>query len=223
LSNEDQSVLADYGPSSGSAEKAYEVVVQALNNLIAGPCIYSEDRFKGIIVRGEANALMHQLPEGSMLARLNRVLLEDAYPVELSRNLKAGRPTIRIGDPVVLTIAFTNMSTNETFYVANAYQIVNDLRYAFELVTPSGRKLTPKGSFRAVSGQQGYSLDPSRSTQLAFSYNLSAICNFDEIGIYRVVATRFVVSKVVEYGGVTGEVGFTVVSNPLSITIVSDK
>jgi len=64
-----------------------EIVVQALNKVVGGPSIYQEKRFKDVSVRTETAMLVKQKkkPTGSNLAHLNRLLLEDAFPLEITR------------------------------------------------------------------------------------------------------------------------------------------
>ncbi len=54
-----------------------------LNRMIFGPSIYEPERFKGVVLRPETRQLLAQNPQGEHLVRLNRMLLEDAYPKEL--------------------------------------------------------------------------------------------------------------------------------------------
>ncbi|HKX62563.1 MAG TPA: YhjD/YihY/BrkB family envelope integrity protein, partial [Verrucomicrobiae bacterium] len=56
-----------------------------LNKIIDGVSIYDEKRFATITVRPEIMALVEEKPEGRPLARLNRRLLEEAYPEIKSR------------------------------------------------------------------------------------------------------------------------------------------
>lgn len=85
LSNSEQLVLTNYAPSSPSAKQARDVVVKALNKIIGGPCIYEVERFKDISLWPKIADLVKQNPTGARLARLNRLLLQDAYHVELAR------------------------------------------------------------------------------------------------------------------------------------------
>jgi hypothetical protein len=87
LSNPEQILLGSNQPSERSLRQVQDVVVQALNKLIGQPCIYKPGRFRGVSLRPETTDLIKQRPTGPDLARLNRLLLEDAYPLELSRNL----------------------------------------------------------------------------------------------------------------------------------------
>ncbi|HXR06240.1 MAG TPA: NAD-dependent DNA ligase LigA [Candidatus Acidoferrum sp.] len=93
LSNPDQATLANYQPSAPSLdqEKAQKVVVQTLNKIIGETCIYESGRFRGVSLRAETINIMKESPKASNMACLNRLLLEDAYPVELSRKPYAWR------------------------------------------------------------------------------------------------------------------------------------
>jgi peroxiredoxin Q/BCP len=91
LSSSERSLLRSYQPSASGAKQAQEVVVQTLNKAIAGPCIYKDKKLKGLTVRPAAVELMKQNPKGPNLALLNRLFLEDAYPMELARKTNMDR------------------------------------------------------------------------------------------------------------------------------------
>lgn len=87
LSNQDRAVLTNYQPSGSSSYQ----VLQVLDNIIDAPCIYEVERFKGISLRPETIYLMKQSPTNLTMANLNhyflnRFLLEDAYPLALSKS-----------------------------------------------------------------------------------------------------------------------------------------
>jgi len=66
-----------------------------LDSLVGGLLIWEEGRFATVELRWETQELLERHPQGTELARLNRLLLEDAYSLELSRNLRlptAGLP-----------------------------------------------------------------------------------------------------------------------------------
>src|SRR5579864_90269 len=67
-----------------------KAVVKDLNRVIAGPSIYDKERFSGIVLRAETVQLLRQNPSGQQLARLNKLLLEDAYTVELAKSVTTG-------------------------------------------------------------------------------------------------------------------------------------
>ena len=91
LSKSEKSLLRSYELSASSAKQAQEVVVQALNKAVGGPCIYKDKKLKGISVRPATAELMKQNPKGPNLALLNRLFLEDAYPAELARKANIAR------------------------------------------------------------------------------------------------------------------------------------
>ena len=51
-----------------------------LNRLLQGPSLYDQSRFAGVILADETIQLLGENPTGEQLVRLNRWLLEDAYP-----------------------------------------------------------------------------------------------------------------------------------------------
>ena len=227
-----------YPQVAGNAQRAEDIVVRVLNRILNESNFYTSDRFKGIVLRPETGVwLSYAGYSGSRGAQvyLNRLLLEDAYPVELSRNLRPGDPTVKQGQEVTLTIAITNMSRTEIFGVPTAKEIENDSRFSFLVVSPSGKHLYPHGDPMHVRAQSIYSLDAAKLSQRIFTFPLSAICKLDEIGTYSVTAYRVVdwPDGKKEYVTVTDddgtkrqiglEVRFTVISNPLSINIVPDK
>ena len=59
-----------------------------LNALIRGASIYDATIFSGVRLRPETQQLITQNPQGTELVRQNRLLIEDAYPGELSQNLQ---------------------------------------------------------------------------------------------------------------------------------------
>ncbi len=57
----------------------------SLNAITYGSALYNEKPFQELTLRPETGDLAKRNPQGSDLARLNRLLLEDAYPKEISR------------------------------------------------------------------------------------------------------------------------------------------
>jgi multidrug transporter EmrE-like cation transporter len=70
--------------NSLSAEKR-RALVKALNKVLLEGPIYHEERFARVPLHQEARALAAQQPQGNELLRLNRLLLQDAYPAELAK------------------------------------------------------------------------------------------------------------------------------------------
>ncbi|HEY3836415.1 MAG TPA: DUF1080 domain-containing protein [Bryobacteraceae bacterium] len=83
------SVLA--GRLQPSAQAGLPALLKDLNQLISGPSLYDRERFKGVALRPETEKLLRQSPQGGdQRARLNKLLLEDAYPQELARSSTTG-------------------------------------------------------------------------------------------------------------------------------------
>ena len=88
FSDTEQEKIRTFQPSAQNSNQLQGIIVQHLNELIQGPSIYGRQRFQGVLLRPETTKFMHEGPTGPNLAFLNRLLLEDAFPVELSRNQK---------------------------------------------------------------------------------------------------------------------------------------
>ena len=82
--------LAAFSAASPDAKTVISALAKELNQVIAGPSIYDQARFGGIVLRPETAQLLRQNPRGRQLARLNKLLLEDAYPAELAKSAAAG-------------------------------------------------------------------------------------------------------------------------------------
>jgi hypothetical protein len=72
--------LAAYSAAGLNAKAVIAALVRDLNQAISGPSIYDKERFSNVVLRPEAEQLLKQNPRGRQLARLNKLLLEDAYP-----------------------------------------------------------------------------------------------------------------------------------------------
>ena len=73
-------------PANGDPNHLESLLETNLNNIITGASLYDSNRFHGIRLRLETEELRRQNPRGQDLIRLNRRLLEDAYPAELRTN-----------------------------------------------------------------------------------------------------------------------------------------
>jgi hypothetical protein len=220
LSNDEQLVIRNYEPLAPASKQAEDVSIKAINRIIKGPCIYTPERFAGVQLSDETK-MGHfvwiqgrEAPSGEYWSHLNYLLLRDAYATELSGTFKADENKVRLGEPVILTIDFTNTSTNEKYWIVNAHPLEDDKFYVFDVTTPSGKHISPKGDYMLTGSRIGYFLDSSNRGRF-FMYVLSNICKFDEIGTYTIKVTRKVDWE--------GHPSFTVVSNPLSIQMLPEK
>ena len=78
------------GQLQDSVKADLPALVKDVNRLISGPSIYDQARFHDVVLRPETAQLLHQDPHGQQLARLNKLLLEDAYPGELAKSVTTG-------------------------------------------------------------------------------------------------------------------------------------
>ena len=82
--DESKKTFFDYTQRNGDRKKVLANLVKALNGIAKGESIYNEERFAGVTLRPETTALVGQQLTGQELARFNRMLIEDAYPAELT-------------------------------------------------------------------------------------------------------------------------------------------
>ena len=76
--------------ASLDSTNAQALLLPALNMVLQGPCFYESNRFAGVKLNNETEALL-ALPPGEVPnVRLNRRLLEDAYPKAVDRTQFGG-------------------------------------------------------------------------------------------------------------------------------------
>jgi hypothetical protein len=63
-----------------------KAVVDELNRVLQGPLLYDDERFKRIQLSEKAKSLIERNPSGESLVRLNRMLVDAAYPLATGRN-----------------------------------------------------------------------------------------------------------------------------------------
>jgi UDP-N-acetylmuramyl pentapeptide phosphotransferase/UDP-N-acetylglucosamine-1-phosphate transferase len=83
-----QQQVADYDGTSTPSDSVQRSLTDELNRIIRGASIYEEQRFKSVKLSEETRRLLAQNPQGDNLVRLNRALLEEAYPDEIAKNQK---------------------------------------------------------------------------------------------------------------------------------------
>ena len=86
FSNATREVLARYRASDSDPKLLQTALVEDINRVVCAQSIYDLQRFAGVVLRTETERALSQNPQGDSLLRLNRLLLEDAYPLELSRS-----------------------------------------------------------------------------------------------------------------------------------------
>jgi hypothetical protein len=75
--------------STAPSEKLQDALIKELNQLLTrGSSLYDQTRFADVTLSEETERLRSQNPQGEDLIRLNRLLLEDAYPQEIAKKDK---------------------------------------------------------------------------------------------------------------------------------------
>jgi len=89
LSDDLKTSIAKYLESGNKSLEEKQVLMSnlasELNNVVEGELIYDSSRFIGVFLRLDTEDLLKKKPTGTDLMTLNRYLLEDAYPKEISR------------------------------------------------------------------------------------------------------------------------------------------
>jgi dipeptide/tripeptide permease len=85
------------------------VLVTDFNRILAGPALYDTNRFHGLKLSDRCKALVENTPDTNGLVRLNRLLLEEAFPGELARRY-AGNQGLAV---VFIKLVFTELSPNQ--------------------------------------------------------------------------------------------------------------
>jgi hypothetical protein len=87
LSFATRTALTNYTGLDSDQEAMQSALLQDLNRILAGPSIYSTQRFRGITLASETQTLLLQNTQGEKLRHLNRLLIEAAYPQEVESGL----------------------------------------------------------------------------------------------------------------------------------------
>jgi hypothetical protein len=83
--------LETYSATAENSRQVLSALVKNLNQIVAGPAIYDRARFgNGITLRPETRKLLRSNPRGYQLAELNKLLIEDAYPMFITKAALVG-------------------------------------------------------------------------------------------------------------------------------------
>ncbi|WP_455241463.1 mechanosensitive ion channel family protein [Petrachloros mirabilis] len=86
ISGGTRTLISNY--DGGRDVELKDSLVRELNQIISGPCIYEEYRFAEVEMRRDTQDLLNRAKQGDDMTRLNRLLLEDAYPRQLARKVE---------------------------------------------------------------------------------------------------------------------------------------
>jgi hypothetical protein len=70
----------NYGPPNRPGPELLKALVGDLNRVLQGPSLYDDERFKVIQLSEKAKGLIEKRASGERLVRLNRMLMDAAYP-----------------------------------------------------------------------------------------------------------------------------------------------
>lgn len=103
LSPATREALAAWNGTNAVPKSLRFAVVEDLNALIQGPSIWEGDRFPAASLPPALNELLARNPTGQELARLNRLLLQQAYVKELASGPKteAAQKRIKVAEKIV--------------------------------------------------------------------------------------------------------------------------
>ena len=96
-------------------------LAEDLTKLMKGPCLFEAQRFAGVSLSDDTKQLLAQQPKGSGLIRLNRDLLEDAFPSTLLKNRVGVAGSV---NPyyVMIFLFVVLLSVGEAFYSPRLYE-----------------------------------------------------------------------------------------------------
>lgn len=92
LGEETRRHLGQFKGTAAETRVLREALAADLAQAIEGESLYAGDRFSGVALTEEAEALARSSPAGQALRRLNRLLLELAYPQQLLRTRRVTAP-----------------------------------------------------------------------------------------------------------------------------------
>jgi hypothetical protein len=87
LSPKTQRLLEQYDATAQPNLELLIFLAADLNQLLKGPSLHDNNRFKQVVFSDETEGLLAKENTGGGLLRLNRLLLEDAYPHEIAKGL----------------------------------------------------------------------------------------------------------------------------------------
>ncbi len=83
--------LSTFAGPDPSEKATLSALLKNFNQIVAGPSIYDKTHFgKGMLLRPETRKLIKENPQGEQLARLNKLLIEDAYAAQIAPSSLTG-------------------------------------------------------------------------------------------------------------------------------------
>ncbi|HEY3762223.1 MAG TPA: hypothetical protein VGN23_10805 [Verrucomicrobiae bacterium] len=132
--------------------------------------------------------------------------------VQMSIHTENGQSAeFETNQPVLISVCFKNISTNETFRLYRANAIEFDPGYSWQVISPSGKDISPNMEKIHPSESGGFiPLLPNGTNELKF--NMSHLCDFTEIGTYKITGKKGIYSPAMKKA-------VFVVSKPLFVVV----
>jgi hypothetical protein len=111
---------------SSPSDRLRQEVVGRLNGLVSGDLIWAEDLFHGVDLRTKTRTMLAVNPIGGKLHELNRLLLEDAYPLELSRCRSRKREIVETGFLVPAQDFGSDISQEREIWLERVLEEISD-------------------------------------------------------------------------------------------------
>lgn len=86
LSPQTRRWLQTFRGEASASQALEQALIADLNRLLQGPCLFEKQRFAEVKVPDELQKWVKRRPQGDALIRLNRALLVEAYPDELTKS-----------------------------------------------------------------------------------------------------------------------------------------
>jgi hypothetical protein len=135
--------------------------------------------------------------------------------LQMSIRLDGAEKQIKAGQPFTLSIRYQNISTNEKFIVYKFNGAENDQSYSFLVTSPSGKNVSPDMKKIGESGS-GQVLGVNPGQILEIKFNASKLFKLDEVGTYKIIAKKVIMSE-------ARQDEFEVVSNPLDVVVTANQ
>ncbi len=109
LEQSTKDLLNDYDGILIPSKEIQDALIKELNLMIESVQIYDEARFYDVELSVEVKQLIAENPQGTDVIRLNRILLEDAYPQEIKKTQNRAPSEITVGLIVILRATFRRL------------------------------------------------------------------------------------------------------------------
>ena len=109
LGQSTEDLLNDYDGNLVPSMELQDALIKELNRMLESVQIYDEARFNDIELSLEVEEFIAQNPQGADVIRLNRILLEDAFPQEIRKTQNRTPSEITVGLIVILRATFRRL------------------------------------------------------------------------------------------------------------------